>query len=219
MGRILGLWGTLSAHRDADINPWLAAVVPIIRAGQQTEVVSSLELVDRVSRVTTGLPAPVVDLASIRGRADGVSLEDVYTRPFHRVWTDLSEGRPYSDAKAAVGDRLGRAIEADLQLASRNAVAAAIEADPRVVGYRRVLSARPHHCGLCEVASTNHYKREDLLPIHPGCGCSVEPVYESTPEASDFLDAEVSRAYQEAVDAGVLKVSEHPEYGPYLEAA
>ncbi|GAA3136594.1 hypothetical protein GCM10010466_29260 [Planomonospora alba] len=197
---------------------WLADVVPIVRAGQQQEARWAVDLIDQVTRETRGRPAPVVDLSRVRGRVNGVPLEDVYTRPFHRVWTDLSEGRNYRDAVEATADRLGRAIEADLQLAARDALSVAMESDPEIIGYKRVLSARPNHCGLCEIASTNTYSRGDLLPIHPSCACSVRPIYEGG-EGSDFLDRQVASAYARALAEGRISVSDHEEYGPYLQAA
>ncbi|WP_436759423.1 hypothetical protein [Streptosporangium sp. V21-05] len=171
-----------------------------------------------VSLLRTGQPAPVIDLSAIRGRVNDVPLEDVYTRPFHRVWTDLAEGKPYPVAVEAVADKLSRAVEADLQLASRSAAQAVIEADERIIGYKRVLSDRPNHCPLCVVAATNTYKREDLMPIHPGCGCSVNPVY-ADGDDSDSLDDAVSNAYKRALEAGTITVVDHGEYGPYLQAA
>ncbi len=213
------MWRGLSSHRDDQIGPWLADVVPIVRGGQQQEVRWALETYDKVSRETTGQPAPVIDLAAVRGRVNDVSLETVYTRPFHRVWTDLADGKPYPAAVEAVADKLGRAVEADLQLAARGAVAAAIDADEHVIGYRRVLSDRDNHCALCVVAATNTYKREDLLPIHPSCACSVEQIYGTAEDIEDALNDQVASAYERALTEGRISVTEHEEYGPYLQAA
>ncbi|WP_433253201.1 hypothetical protein ACQPYK_09405 [Streptosporangium sp. CA-135522] len=160
----------------------------------------------------------MIDLSRIRGRVNDVPLEDVYTRPFHRLWTDLSKGKRYNDAVQAEASRLAKSIETDLQLASRSAAQAAMEADERIVGYKRVLSDKPNHCPLCVVAATNTYSRGDLMPIHPACGCSVDPVYEGS-NGSHFLDDEVSNAYKRALEAGSIAVSDHGEYGPYLQAA
>jgi hypothetical protein len=43
------------------------------------------------------------------------------------------------------------------------------------VGYRRVLEGA-YSCGLCILASTQRYHKQDLMPVHPGCDCSVAPI-------------------------------------------
>lgn len=42
-----------------------------------------------------------------------------------------------------------------------------------------MLSNNPNHCALCLLTSTVRYTRANLMPIHPGCGCRVLPIYGS----------------------------------------
>lgn len=53
-----------------------------------------------------------------------------------------------------------------------------------VVGYRRVLGSNPNHCAMCLIASTQRYHIESLMPMHPGCHCTVQEVW-STDDRSD----------------------------------
>lgn len=48
-----------------------------------------------------------------------------------------------------------------------------------VVGYRRVLGNNPNHCAMCLIASTQRYHVGDLMPIHPGCHCTVQELWSS----------------------------------------
>ncbi|GAA0835632.1 hypothetical protein GCM10009525_41730 [Streptosporangium amethystogenes subsp. fukuiense] len=176
------------------------------------------DYLNKASRIATGSGTAPVRLEDIPGRGNGVELEEVYTRPFHRLWTDLSDGKPIGQAVSLEAHRLGKSVAADLQLASRNTAHTVMQADDSIVGYKRTLSDRNNHCALCVVAATNTYSREDLLPIHPSCGCSVEPIYRSSDDSS-FIDDEVSNAYKRALAKGTIAVTDHGEYGPYLQAA
>ncbi|WP_343955657.1 hypothetical protein, partial [Nonomuraea longicatena] len=79
-------------------------------------------------------------------------------------------------------------------------------------------SDKPNHCDLCVIAATNTYRKRDLMPIHPACGCSVEPIY-STDDEDAELDRRVAEAYKRAAKDVQLRVIDHGEYGPYLQAA
>ncbi|MEV0823844.1 hypothetical protein [Nonomuraea rubra] len=207
-----------TAYDRASVPGFVGQLVPLVREGQGQEVALTVAMLRELSLLRTGVPTPDVDLSRLEGRQGGVSLDEVYARPFVWLWTDLKNGKPFEVALDDAADRLGKSIEADLQLASRNAADAVIDADRRVIGFKRVLSERPTHCPLCAVASTNHYRRGDLLPIHPGCGCGVEPVYESG-DWDDDLNRQVADAYAEAIRNQQVAVLDHGEYGPYLVAA
>jgi hypothetical protein len=94
--------------------------------------------------------------------------------------------------------------------------------------YRRVLRG-PHSCAKCIIASTRRYRKSELLPIHPGCDCDVEPV--TDPNAPLVLDEKLLLATHEQVKkfAGfkfsnpsakgyqdLLIVHDHGEMGPVL---
>ncbi|MEU4579970.1 hypothetical protein [Nonomuraea sp. NPDC023979] len=213
-----GLRHSSTAYDRASVPGFVDQLVPLVHEGQAQEVSLTVAMLRELSLLRTGVPTPDVDLSKLEGRQGGVSLDDVYARPFVWLWTDLKNGKPFEDALDDAADRLGKSIEADLQLASRNAADAVIDADRRTIGFKRVLSDRPNHCPLCVVASTNHYRKGDLLPIHPGCGCGVEPVYADA-DWDDTLNRQVADAYADAIRNQEIAVTEHGEYGPYLIAA
>ncbi|MEQ4716080.1 hypothetical protein [Nonomuraea sp. B19D2] len=131
----------------------------------------------------------------------------------------MSNDKPLADAVDLTAYRLQRAVETDLELTGRNTANAVMEADRRVIGYKRVLSDKPNHCDLCVIASTNTYRRGDLLPIHPACGCTVEPIYLDGSQEEASLDRRIEEAYRQAAERTQIAVLDHGEYGPYLQAA
>lgn len=138
----------------------------------------------------------------------------------------------YAEHKA--GERAERMVSQDIAGASRNIYKKAMDSLPEgaVKGYRRVihpeLSQSGTSCGLCIVASTMWYTKEDLLPIHSGCNCEVCEIYSLDGEfydpghAINMEDLEVF--YREAGEStrgwdlkkARYKVVDHPEYGPTL---
>ncbi|MEQ9093070.1 MAG: hypothetical protein RLN63_03105, partial [Miltoncostaeaceae bacterium] len=72
-------------------------------------------------------------------------------------------------------------------------------------GYERVLGGG-ESCPLCVVASQQIYYREDLMPIHERCQCSVSPLFGEHPGGGN-----VPRER----DSGV-RVVDDPEIGPRL---
>jgi hypothetical protein len=99
----------------------------------------------------------------------------------------------------------------DIQLARTHASRSVLARKQRVVGYRRVLSGSPS-CDLCAEASTQRYSKEDLLPIHPGCSCDVEPIYGSSDPGTIADDQAIPD------NAGQVSgtVQQHGEIGPVL---
>lgn len=172
-------WGNLSAYRDADIDRFVAAVVPVV-AGAQRQVASLTDayLAAVESAVLGTRVAPIgVDTAEVSTSAlRGVEAAEVYHRSGVTVWTALSDGDTLT---AAAAKGLNRALDlasTDVQLAKTHATRSILTRKPNVSGYRRVLEGSKS-CGLCIVATTQRYHRRELLPIHGGCDCGVMPIY------------------------------------------
>ena len=96
-------------------------------------------------------------------------------------------------------------------------------------GFRRALNG-PGDCALCVIASTQRYHAGDLLPIHPGCNCTVAPLGPGEgvdqvidPDLLERVHAQVE-AMTGDVDRGarapdyrkLMVVREHGEIGPVL---
>jgi hypothetical protein len=104
------------------------------------------------------------------------------------VWRDLANGRDLPDAVKHGQFRAKQAAQTDLELTKVRTAHTVLPADKHVVGYRRTLTG-DRNCALCVIASTQRYHRGELMPIHPGCDCGVEPIW-GHEDASQVLDRE-----------------------------
>jgi hypothetical protein len=113
-----------------------------------------------------------------------IDLPEIETvpRPERRTRIELAIPEPTErDRKpltAAVGDgerRLTSLALTDVELAVTHTVRDRLADEPDVRFYRRVLTGA-ESCGLCIIASTQRYRKRDLLPIHPNCDCVVAPI-------------------------------------------
>lgn len=178
------LWSSLGEYRTPEMRRFIHQVLPVV-AGAQTSMASltaaNLAAQLSIALDTTFQPA-VVDVRKVTGAAarGGVDPADVYGRPFHLVWRQLDElPREPGSIEKAIAAGEARAVELaldDVQLAKQQTALQVIGHDDRVVGYRRVLEGA-YSCGLCIVASTQRYHKQDLLAIHGGCDCSVAAIY------------------------------------------
>lgn len=184
-------------HRDADVARFLSAVVPVVLAGRrQVSALTDAYLSQKLSAFLGRKVAPrgPVDTSKLRG----VGALEVYRRPFQTVWWKLSTDLPYEAAVSAGAARLSDLVLTDMQLSKTTTAQRSLDV-PGVTSYRRVLGGKPD-CDLCVEASQNTYSRGDLMPIHPGCDCGVEPDSEAPSEMS----------------TSDVVVNDHGELGPVL---
>lgn len=211
-------------HRDADLERFVSQVVPVVLAARRqvsalTDAYLAQVLSDALGQRVR--PRGPIDTDLLRG----VAASDVYARPFVEVRTKLSEGLTYDAAVSAGSARLRDIALADMQLAKTHTAQARVDVDG-VRGYKRTLTGNKN-CALCYLASTQFYHKEDLLPIHPGCDCGVQPI--ATGDRAN-MDADITATHEAvedrlgASDSGgrapdyrkQLIVREHGELGPVL---
>lgn len=225
------LWASLGLYRRPQMAEFTAQAVPFVEAAMAqmssltTGYLAALSQDAGFSAVPVSVPVPTVK--SVRG----VSADEVYGRPFHLVWRELHEGK---SVDKAIESGMRRAVETaltDVQLAKTHTARAASDGTPitaRPYWYKRVLEGT-ESCALCVVASTQAYHVGNLLPIHPGCDCGVEPQWTATPR--DVLDPDLLANAHDAIQQtfGVsdssarrpdyrklILVQEHGELGPVL---
>lgn len=194
----LAAWGASSAYRDEDVARLVRQIVPVVQAGQLQLAALTDAYIGRVASEAGVAWSPSVD-RSVTGYR-GVPAPEVYRRPAVTVYTALSEGVAYLDAVERGSGRLRSLVVTDLQQA-RNRQASASVSKSGFQYYRRVLTGK-EDCDLCVLASGNRYSKADLMPIHPGCDCGVEPLVEFDPEPVD--------------GAETVTVNMHGELGPTL---
>lgn len=174
-------------------------VLRIVHAGQaQTVALVDAYMAVKAQAPVRGLAPDAYTVALLRG----VPAEEVYGRPFGALGAHLAGGTEFGAAFQSGRDSLGRLVRTDLQLAQTHSARDWMAGEDRVVGYRRVLGGGKN-CSLCVSASTRTYRKEDLMPIHEHCSCSVEPVFGVEPVASVGTS---------------VRVETDPELGPRLMA-
>lgn len=194
----LSVWAASRAFRDADVDRIVAQIVPAVQAGQLQLATLTDAYIGRLAQQAGVFWVPSVDRTVTAYR--GVDAATVYRRPAVSLYTALAAGEVYTRAVEIGQSRLQSIVTTDLQQA-RNRQASQSVRGSGFSSFRRVLTGR-EDCDLCQLASMNRYSRGDLMPIHPGCDCGVEPV--------QSFDAEPVPPSEEIV------VNMHGELGPTL---
>lgn len=223
-------WDSLPHYRASAVEDMIQAITPRVTAGQlRIADLTRAYLAQCARELGWKVVLPPIDQDEIRG-ARGVDQRIVYRRPAVDVYTALAAGKPLPQAAAEGRLRLTQLIGGDMQLAKVHASRQSMRGYPEEGQfYRRVLTGR-ENCALCVVASTQRYYRGDLLPIHPGCDCDVQPLPPGMAVNQVIDEGLLEQVHQITADRlGVsdrggrtpdyrklLTVSEHGEYGPTL---
>lgn len=120
---------------------------------------------------------PVGVPVEVYSNVRALDLADQYRRPFVKTWTALSKGDDLDQAVDAGRHQAATMAKTDTQIAYRNSAHHVVTNQPRIVGYRRVLTGAS--CKFCAAASTKRYKREALMPLHSHCDCGIAPIIDT----------------------------------------
>lgn len=206
--RVAETFASLDDWRDEAL--FIERAVPIVRSGGRTAVaLTDAYLARKMGTSPVGLDADVV----LSGLRNGVSPAEVYARPFHQMWTELGNGKPFPDVLNATITRSAVLADTDVGLAARDsAVEWAKESNAEVYGWERVTDGDA--CDLCVIASTQRYWTDQLMPIHDRCHCTVAPLTQPT---GQVLWEKVNQSSSIETDEGSsTSVEEHGELGPVL---
>lgn len=192
----------MASWRDADIDRFVSAVVPVVTQGQFQIAQLTDAYLAQVDKHVFGIKKPAttaVRPAQTTVKAlRGVDAEEVFRRPAVELYTALTKGKTLDEAvDAGLKRAVGLAVTG-LQLAKTSTVQRRLSKDDRIVGYRRVLTGR-EDCALCAIASTQRYTRGDLMPIHPGCDCDVAPI-RGTEDPGRIINADLLEQTHQAVE-------------------
>lgn len=238
---VTDVWQASGSWHRGDITRIARTVAPVTEAAQHRMAALTDLYLAQVETFHSGrvVPPRGVTAGEVTSQAlRGVDAVELFERTGPTVGSALAKGDTVARASGKGLQRLQKMVAANLQLSkTRTSRRVLRDSGERVVGYRRVLNG-PVNCGLCVVASTQRYRRGDLLPIHPGCDCSVLPIHGDQDPGwvidEDQLDS-VHAAIEErfgahARSAGefrtphdealhyrdLLVVNEHGELGPVL---
>lgn len=177
---------------------------------------------------TVGAPATPSGVISVVEplRAGATGWSQVYERTAATVRLELSRGRSLEQAVQAGLDRADAMCRTDIALARRQQWRSSLTANPRIIGFRRIIHpelSKDGTCGLCIAASDRRYTKRDLLPIHDRCKCTVSPITNVHDPGGQLNQEDLDALYREAgstkaddLKATRYKVVEHGELGPRL---
>lgn len=172
---LAALWArVVTDPTDATAEQWIASSVPVVAAVQRITATAALSFIATYVAAATGNPVETSELSpSDFLDPRGTPLVEVLQRPIILMRT-LTAGMPIDQAIAAGQTRAAQIGATDPMLSARAASSAAMTAEPRIVGYRRVPDAKA--CKFCVLVATQRYHDSDLMAIHPSCGCTVAPI-------------------------------------------
>lgn len=224
---VLDAFDSLGSYRDADAAVFIERVLPVVLAAQQTMgQITDAYLAAMVADMLGGAAAPVG--VQLDEALRGVDPAEVYHRPFVTLYSALAAGHDYAASLGEARTRLLSITETDLQLARTHAARQSMEGSGARFFRRRLTGAK--NCALCTIASTQRYRVENLMPIHPGCNCKPEPL-PGNRDPGQIIDEDLLKEAHAAVTKGigssdrggrapdyrqVIITREHGEYGPLL---
>ena len=225
------LFKTLPDWRDENIQMFITQMERLMVASKREAAKLAVAYYREISKLEgQRFIAPVISAAELTTSAlrNGADVEQVYTRPFVDMRTALANGKSVSEAINSGAFRAQDLARTEVQLARRGAGLFARGRNSNIVGYLRVLSGS-ENCALCYVASTQRYRRGDLLPIHPGCDCGEMPIYGNM-DPGQVIDEQLLDSTHEAIaqrfgvsdrgaraiDYRLIQVRDNGELGPVL---
>lgn len=205
LAKMTASWSGLHSWRTPDVKTFQKTALPVLMAGQRQVASLTTTYLERLYQDIAGESSRVtLDFDKVTGTAlRGVDPVDVYERPFQQVWTALSNGEPFDVALDRGTSRLESLVKTDLQLA-RTHTAREVTAQQPGVEYTIREPIGEYNCALCLVASTQRYRKKNLLPIHPGCDCLVKTV-KSSYDPGQVIDEDRLNAIHAAVEAATGK--------------
>jgi len=222
----------LGSWRDDDIDRFVEALSgPLTGIKRQTANASSAyhgQMARLAEKAFTAPDLSQLDLSTTALR-NGANIKEVYSRPFVQMRMALAKGSEVSEA-INVGSQTATSLaRTEVQLSKRRASLFARKANDNIVGYLRTLTGS-ENCALCYVASTQRYRKGDLMPIHPGCDCGEMPIYGDS-DPGQVIDQQLLDKSHQAVedrfgfssstgrgeiDYRKIVVRDHGELGPML---
>lgn len=233
---LLGLWLPFRWWNRPDMVNATAAqsAVYVDVAAEKARLLARAYMMQMLAAVDAA-PSKLSAFENVYPRS-GTPVVEVYKRPARQVEYKIREAAEKALAGAPaepvqiekiLTERIEQIVSSDIATAARDEQKAVLDQAPeKVIGWRRVIHpelSKTGTCGLCVVASTRFYTREDLLEIHANCKCTVAPLTATNDPGlklnRDDLDALYEAAgsnYAEDLKKIVVQTVEHGELGPIL---
>jgi len=215
--RVAANWRRLPDLRDERIPGFLAATLPVVKAGQGRAVaLTSAYLSKKLGVAPVGLDVESLVGANARG---GVDPAEVYRRPFITARAAIfSIGIAAATEKGL--SRLMATADMDVALSGRDAnLAFAGQSGDQIIGWTRV--ADGGCCDFCQSIDGATTGPDEPQPLHNRCGCTADPItHSSSPGFSGFgLGSILAAGVVIGEGIAAVMIHEHGELGPVIGAA
>lgn len=150
-------------------------------------------------------PAGTINVADLR---KGVNHTEVYGRSADVYRYQRSLGKTEDEAQSAAVQRAEVMARTDVQLAAR-AQSQRFMVVKKIGGWRRVVHpevSKGGTCGLCIAASTRIYHKEELMPMHARCACTVLPIVNDVDPGGAINLRDLKPLYEQAGSTGAAKL-------------
>lgn len=169
---------------DASFRRWLPQGVAFVEAGQVEAVRLSGTYLSAFVSAETGkrMTARTLGLAPYVGRTrDGRPIALALAAALVTIKLGILQRHTRTEVLSAGLARVIRDGRSEVMEAGRASLTDAMEADARIIGWRRVTSGRP--CGACLADATGAvHPTSDLPRVHSHCRCTAEPVVGDVPD-------------------------------------
>lgn len=176
--RVRASWRRLgNPYDDRAVAAFTAEVGPVVAAGR-TRTANLTETYLRRVLAQLGVEAGRAHV-TVADLPRGIPLVQEYSRPAETYRYEVSRGTPAQEALSKAGHRAESLAETDLSLSMRDAAQQTLAPVEAITGWRRIIHpelSKSGSCGLCVAAATRVYHRQDLLPLHGECACTVLPI-------------------------------------------
>jgi len=178
--RMLSVWPLLRVEDlDASFPGWLAAVVPVVRAGKTTSARMAANYLATFRALELGVDAaPAAPVVADEVDPAAVSASMLVTGPA-RIRAASARGVPIARAVVLAQTASARAAARHSLAGGRDTIEQTVAADRQALGVARSTSGSP--CHFCAMLASRGpvYKSEATAGLRPhdGCHCQPEPVY------------------------------------------
>lgn len=164
------------ARVSAYLRQW-AATATVVAVNAQTATATLTDAYVSAylaASLAPSLMGASVDLAAHVGVTRDGDVEDLFRTAAKGLLWRLGRGAG-RDAALSYGQSLAtRGAAVAVSDTARDTLTDLMVASPEIVGYRRVTASST--CGRCALAADRVYQAHVLLPRHPSCRCTQEPV-------------------------------------------
>ncbi|WP_431888746.1 hypothetical protein [Nocardiopsis alba] len=172
-------WSPDAAFSGASFTAWLSMMAPEIAAAY----VLSAQTAERyyaALRAAEGVPGTAAHV-HVPSPSPAVLVERLITQGPAYAAGLVESGLSEDEAEKLVMRQLVMAVTKEVLAGGRDGLAASMDADPRALGWQRVPSGKC--CAFCAMLASrgpsygSARSAGDGRRWHPGCRCSVEPVF------------------------------------------